>query len=112
MPEGPSIVLLREAAARFKGKTVREVSGNSTPYLACLQGRRVRAVRSWGRDFLLEFSHVTLRFDNGELNFYTCPVELIDQPLDEVYDWRADVMSHLWNPGLARRRLKSMTDDR
>jgi endonuclease VIII len=29
MPEGPSIVILREAAARFRGKTVREVSGNS-----------------------------------------------------------------------------------
>nr|WP_180167159.1 DNA-formamidopyrimidine glycosylase family protein [Stenotrophomonas sp. SbOxS2]NYU00197.1 endonuclease [Stenotrophomonas sp. SbOxS2] len=132
MPEGPSIVLLREAAAKFKGKTVREVSGNSTLDLACLQGRRVRAVRSWGKHFLLEFSHVTLRihlmmfgswriderketparvslrFDNGELNFYTCSVKLIAQPLDEVYDWRSDVMSDLWDPRLARRRLKSM----
>ncbi|MNU36143.1 Formamidopyrimidine-DNA glycosylase [compost metagenome] len=134
MPEGPSIVLLREAAAKFKGKTVREVSGNSTLDLACLQGRRVRAVRSWGKHFLLEFSHVTLRihlmmfgswriderketparvsmrFDNGELNFYTCSVKLIAQPLDEVYDWRSDVMSDLWDPRLARRRLKSMPD--
>ncbi|WP_425517487.1 hypothetical protein [Stenotrophomonas indicatrix] len=48
MPEGPSIVLLREAAARFKGKTVRGVSGNSMLDLACLERRRVRAVRSWG----------------------------------------------------------------
>lgn len=134
MPEGPSIVLLREAAARFKGKTVRGVSGNSTLDLACLEGRRVRAVRSWGKHFLLEFSHVSLRihlmmfgswriderketparvslrFDNGELNFYTCSVKLIDQPLDEVYDWRTDVMSDLWDPRLARRRLKSMPD--
>jgi endonuclease-8 len=61
MPEGPSIVLLREAASRFKGHVVRGVSGNSRIDLSPLQGRRVKAVRSWGKHFLLEFSHHTLR---------------------------------------------------
>lgn len=130
MPEGPSIVLLKEAAARFKGKTVREVSGNSRVDLSLLVGRRVKSVRSWGKHFLLEFSHVTLRihlmmfgswriderkesqprvslrFDKGELNFYACSVKLIDQALDDVYDWRADVMSDAWAPSLTRRKLK------
>ena len=132
MPEGPSIVLLREAAARFKGKTVRHASGTTSVDLTPLIGRRVKAVRSWGKHFLLEFSHLTLRihllmfgsyriddrkeaaprvrlqFDKGELNFYTCSVKLIEQPLDDVYDWRADVMSDAWDARLARRRLKAM----
>lgn len=134
MPEGPSIVLLREEAARFKGKTVRSATGNSSVDLTPLVGRRVKAVRSWGKHFLLEFSHVTLRihlmmfgsyridtrkdapprvalqFDKGEINFYACSVKLIDQPLDEVYDWRADVMSDAWDPRLARRKLKAMPE--
>jgi len=59
MPEGPSIVLLREAAARFKGKTVRQASGTTSVDLTPLIGRRVKAVRSWGKHFLLEFSHVS-----------------------------------------------------
>ena len=46
MPEGPSIVLLREAASHFKGNVVRAVSGNSRVDLSPLQGRRVKAVRS------------------------------------------------------------------
>ncbi|WP_353099673.1 DNA-formamidopyrimidine glycosylase family protein [Stenotrophomonas lactitubi] len=132
MPEGPSIVLLREAAARFKGRTVRSVSGNSRIDLAPLLGRRVKSVRSWGKHFLLEFSRcslrihlllfgswriderkeapprVALRFDNGELNFYACSVKMIDEPLDEVYDWRSDVMSDAWEPRLARKKLKAM----
>ena len=119
MPEGTSIVLLREAASHFKGHAVRAVSGNSRIDLSPLQGRRVKAVRSWGKHFLLEFSRHTLRihlmmfgswriderkpgparvslvFDNGELNFYACSVRLIDQPLDDIYDWR-DVMNALF----------------
>ena len=113
MPEGPSIVLLREAAERFRGRTVRQVSGNSREDLARMQGREVVDVRSWGKHFLLEFDdfsmrihlmmfgswliderkpappRVSLRFDDGELSFYACSVKFIDQPLDEVYDWRA-----------------------
>ncbi|OBU68470.1 endonuclease [Stenotrophomonas maltophilia] len=132
MPEGPSIVLLREAASHFKGHVVQHVEGNSRVDLSSLRGRRVKAVRSWGKHFLLEFgqqtlrihlmlfgswriderkpgpARVSLRLDNGELNFYACSVRLIDQPLDEVYDWRGDVMADAWDPKLARRKLKAM----
>ncbi|WP_367345981.1 DNA-formamidopyrimidine glycosylase family protein [Stenotrophomonas bentonitica] len=134
MPEGPSIVLLREEAAHVKGKVVRRASGTTSVDLTPLVGRRVKAVRSWGKHFLLEFGHVTLRihlmmfgsyridaaketapragllFDNGELNFYACSVRLIEQPLDEVYDWRADVLNDAWDARLARRKLKAMPD--
>jgi len=134
MPEGPSLVILREAAARFRGKTVREVSGNSKLDLARMQGRRVVALRTWGKHFLIEFrgfslrvhmlmfgsytiderkdrpAQMSLRFDNGELNFYSSSLRWIEQPLDEVYDWRADVMNDAWDPKLARRKLKAMPE--
>jgi endonuclease-8 len=61
MPEGPSIVLLREAASHFKGTSSAASPGTAGIDLSPLQGRRVKAVRSWGKHFLLEFSHHTLR---------------------------------------------------
>lgn len=134
MPEGPSIVILREAAAKFRGKTVREVGGNSTLALQRMQGRRVRALRSWGKHFLIEFAgfslrvhllmfgsytidarkdrpaRLSLRFDNGELNFYSCSLRYIEGPLEDAYDWRGDVTSEQWDPRLARRKLKAMPE--
>src|SRR5690606_41455303 len=61
MPEGPSIVILKEQAAKFAGKTVRRVSGNSRQDIARMQGLVVRDVCSWGKHFLLPFDGFALR---------------------------------------------------
>ncbi|WP_314107137.1 DNA-formamidopyrimidine glycosylase family protein [uncultured Stenotrophomonas sp.] len=134
MPEGPSIVILREAAAKFRGKTVRRAIGNSSLDLTRMEGRRVKALRSWGKHFLIEFSgfslrvhmlmfgsyriderkpsppRVSLQFDNGELNIYASSLKYVEGPLDASYDWRTDVMNDAWDPRLARRRLKQQPD--
>lgn len=134
MPEGPSIVILREAAARFRRRTVRRATGNSSLDLTRMEGRRVLSLRSWGKHFLIEFSgfslrvhmlmfgsyriderkpappRVSLQFDNGELNIYASSLKYIEGPLDATYDWRTDVMSDDWDPRLARRRLKKQPD--
>jgi len=133
MPEGPTIVILKEEAASFAGRTVRQVTGNSSQDIQRMRGRKILAIRSWGKHFLLEFSDFSLRvhfmlygsyrinerreaaprlslqFDGGdELNFYACSIKFIDQPLDEVYDWSADVMSPDWDAKAARKKLKQM----
>lgn len=134
MPEGPSIVILREAAARFRRRTVRRATGNSSLDLTRMEGRRVLSLRSWGKHFLIEFSgfslrvhmlmfgsyriderkpappRVSLQFDNGELNIYASSLKYIEGPLDATYDWRTDVMSDDWDPRLARRRLKNQPE--
>lgn len=134
MPEGPSIVILREAAAKFRGKTVRRALGNSSLDLTRMEGRRVLALRSWGKHFLIQFSgfslrvhmlmfgsyriderkpsppRVSLQFDNGELNIYASSLKYIEGPLEDTYDWRGDVLSPDWDPRLARRRLKQQPD--
>jgi len=134
VPEGPSIVVLREAAAKFRGKTVRRAIGNSSLDLTRMEGRRVKALRSWGKHFLIEFSgfslrvhmlmfgsyriderkpsppRVSLQFDNGELNIYASSLKYVEGPLDASYDWRTDVMNDAWDPRLARRRLKQQPD--
>jgi endonuclease-8 len=135
MPEGPSIVILKELAAGFAGKKIMRVEGNSKIDQSRLLNQRVCAVRSWGKHFLLEFSGFSLRvhfllfgsyrinerkdspprlslgFARGqELNFYACSVQYIEGELDDTYDWSADVMSDAWNPAAARKKLQAMPD--
>lgn len=130
MPEGPSIVILKEAAQPFVGKKVILASGNSTKLdFDRITGRKILEFKSWGKHFLICFSGVTIRIHfllfgsyrinerkdsparlslvtkNGELNFYSCSVKLLDGPLDELYDWTADVMSDQWSSGSALRKL-------
>ena len=48
-----------------------------------------------------------LTFTNGEVNFSIVKVLMINEPLDEVYDWRADIMNDAWDSKLAIERLKA-----
>ena len=136
MPEGPSLVILREAAQVFEGRRILRVEGNTKIDTSLLKGRTVQAVRTWGKHFLVELPNVALRihllmfgsycidarkpdkplriglgFAGGrELNFYSCAARLVEEPVDLAYDWAADVMSEHWDPQLARRRLCAHPD--
>lgn len=137
MPEGPSIVILREQAAEFAGRTIAQASGNSkTVDFDTLAGQPILALRSWGKHFLIQLPDRVLRihllmfgsyrinkrkegtdprlhlgFDNGdEFNFYTCSVKTLPPDLDAQYDWRADVMADEWEPKLALKKLRAQPD--
>ena len=134
MPEGPSIVILKDEARGLVGKRIVAVEGNTRIEKERLIGERIVALRSWGKHFLIElpgFSlrihfmmfgsyriderkdvppRLGLRFRQGEFNVYTCSVRFIDEPLDEIYDWSADVMSDTWDPAAARRKLRAMPE--
>ncbi len=129
MPEGPSIVILKEAAASFIRKKVIAISGNTKIDVTPFKGQTVLDCKTWGKHFLICFKSGTIRihlmlfgsyrvndkkdasprlslqFKNGELNFYSCSVKIIEEPLDEVYDWSADVMNDAWNPRKAKQKL-------
>lgn len=130
MPEGPSIVILKEQVALFKGKKVTEVTGNTKVNVNVIEGKIIRDFKSWGKHFLICFDNITIRihfllfgsyrineskeaaprlhlgFSKGELNFYACSVQLIEDDLDVVYDWSADVMNDAWDPKNAKMKLK------
>jgi endonuclease-8 len=134
MPEGPSIVILKDEAKRLVGRRIVAVEGNTRIAKERLVGERIVALRSWGKHFLVELPtfalrvhfmmfgsyriderkeaepRLGLRFRDGELNLYTCSVRFIDEPLDAVYDWSADVMSDTWDAAAARRKLRAMPD--
>jgi len=134
MPEGPSLVIAREALLQFKGKKVLSISGSSRIDQERLLNKKLLDIRTWGKHLLLCFPSFTVRihflmfgtyyinsskdakprlsiqFSKGELNLYTCAVKMIEEPLDEVYDWGADVLSDRWDGAAARKKLKQMPD--
>ena len=131
MPEGPSLVILKEELQPFKGKKILAVSGNSKENIQQLKGKKIEDFKTWGKHFLVCFKGVTLRihfmlfgkysinekkpnpvrlglqFSQGEINFYNCSVKFITEPLDEVYDFTTDVMNDAWNAKAARKKLKA-----
>ena len=133
MPEGPSLVILREESARFVGQTIVHAEGNTrTVDVAQLQGQPIVALRTWGKHFLIELPNMALRIhfmlfgsyriderkeraprlslgfaDGGELNFYGCSIKPVDGLLDDVYDWSADIMSPSWDAAKARKKLRA-----
>jgi endonuclease VIII len=135
MPEGPSIVILREQTTQFVGRTVRRVSGNSRLDLQRMHGCTVVGLHSWGKHFLIEFDGFSMRVhfmlfgsyrineerpapprlsldfaDDQQLNFYACSLKYIEGALDDHYDWSGDVMADRWDPAKARRKLKAQPD--
>ena len=132
MPEGPSIILLCEQVARFERRKIVHATGNAKIPLSRLEGKKVSAFRSWGKHFLIALPGFAVRvhflmfgsytidarkdreprlrldFGDGEINFYSCAVRLLDGALDDIYDWSADVMSDEWDAAAARRKRRAM----
>ncbi|HEY5368168.1 MAG TPA: DNA-formamidopyrimidine glycosylase family protein [Hanamia sp.] len=132
MPEGPTIIILKEEVQSFIGKKIVKVEGNSKLNIQRLSGQKIIDFKSWGKHFLICFKDFTVRihfmlfgsyrineekdatprlqliFKNGEINFYTCSIKFIEENLDEVYDWTSDVMNDLWNPKAAKQKLKKI----
>lgn len=53
--EGPSLVILREEVASFEGKTFRGLAGNTTLDISPLENQEVKAFKSCGKHFIIEF---------------------------------------------------------
>ena len=135
MPEGPSIVILRELTEDFNGKKILHVEGNSKIDMARLVGQKINAIHSWGKHFLIELSGFSIRIHflmfgtyrinerkavpprlslqfahHQELNFYACSVKYVEGTLDETYDWRTDVMSDQWDAAIALKKLRLLPE--
>lgn len=134
MPEGPVIRLLSEKCQQFKGKKVQKATSQSTELdLSRLEGLVVKEISVYGKQLLISFPKLTIRvhlmlfgyyrineikengklslglqFAGGELNFYASDIRLIEEPLNEVYDWSTDVMNPAWNPEAAVKKLDKL----
>ena len=136
MPEGPSIMILREEVQQFSGKKIIEVSGSSAIDMERLQGKTIQDFKTWGKHFLICFDGFTVKihllmfgtyrineskeavpklslvFPKGELNFYTCSVKLLEGDINSHYDWREDVMNESWDAENAKQNLDKIPNQK
>ncbi|HZV70815.1 MAG TPA: DNA-formamidopyrimidine glycosylase family protein [Saprospiraceae bacterium] len=136
MPEGPSIILLKEDVQHFAGKKVLDADGNTkTIEIERLHNKKVIEFKSWGKHFLICFKGFTvrihflmfgsytvdtpkenrsvrlhLRFSNGDLYFYTCSVKILEGDINDHYDWTGDVMNSGWDKKQAKAKIKEEPD--
>src|SRR6187402_3253620 len=126
MPEGPSLIIAKEEAHSFEGQVVLSAEGNAKIDMDRLQNKKLNAIKTWGKHLLLCFDGFTLRihfllfgtyrinerkdalirlnltFPNGEINFYSCSVKILEGDVDSHYDWTEDVMNDNWSPENAK----------
>lgn len=132
MPEGPSIAILKEELMGFVRKKVQKASGEAGIHPQALEGKTVRDIKSWGKHLLICFGGfyikvhlmmfgtysinnkkklkptLSLEFNNGEVNFYTCVVKLIEGVPEEDYDWEKDLLSDKWSAAQALKNVKEL----
>ncbi len=135
MPEGPSIVILKEAVQQFKGKKIIKVEGNSKLDIQRLSGQKIIDFKSWGKHFIICFKDFSIRihlmlfgsyrineekdavprlklvFAKGQLSFFACSIKFIEEDINAVYDWASDVMNDNFSPKAARKKIKEIPDD-
>jgi endonuclease-8 len=130
MPEGPSILLLKEQLSPFKGKIVKKAGGYGKMPTAWLKQKKLLDILTWGKHLLFVFANGTvkvhlglfgdvlvnetkkvspsfyLHFTNGEINGYVVKAQKLEKPLKEVYDWRVDILSPSFSPAHVKELLK------
>ena len=117
MPEGPSILHLKDQLNPFIGKFVKEAGGYGTMPTSWIMGKKLTDIKTWGKHLLFIFSNGVvkvhlglfgdilinerkkvnrsffLEFAKGEINGYVVKATKLTTPLEEVYDWRTDILS-------------------
>lgn len=133
MPEGPSILILKELTEKFIGQKVIAATGNAKIEHEILNHQNLLEYRIYGKQSYLILSKNVIRihlllfgsysidkqtkpdrqlrlhlnFENGDLYFYSCSVKLLEKEILKDIDWSADVLSDLWKPIKARKKLKA-----
>ena len=133
MPEGPTIVLMKENLQKFVGEKVVSAVGNSGIDNELLINKKLKEIRLYGKQTYLIFEKVSvkihllmfgsyeideqtkpdkslrlgLNFKKGKALFYTCSVKMVDDDFLKTIDWEADVMSDDWNPKNTKKKLKA-----
>ena len=134
MPEGPSLIILKEKLIGFKGKKILEADGYADIDYDALINKKITDIRTWGKHLFIclpktnielhlrMFGSYTINekkkkkinpklhlgFAQGEINFYVTDTKLT--PDLSVYDWAGDVMSEDWSPAGAKKKLKAIPE--
>lgn len=133
MPEGPSLIIVKENISPFIGNKIIAAKGYADTDYSLLEQKKITAIQTWGKhlficlkDINIEIhlkmfgsylinerkpkinAKLSLQFAKEELNFYVVDVKLIKDI--SIYDKGADVMSEEWNAAKAVKKLREIPD--
>jgi endonuclease-8 len=130
MPEGPTILHLRNQLLPFKNKIVKEAGGYGPMLKSWMNGKKLKDIRTWGKHLLFVFANGTvsihlglfgdvlvnerkkvnrsffLAFADGEINGYVVKATKLTASPEETYDWRTDILSDDFDPAYVKSLLK------
>lgn len=136
MPEGPSLLYIRDQLLPFRGKVVKKAGGYGKMPKQWIKGKKLQDILTWGKHLLFVFAKGTvkvhlglfgdilvnerkkvnrsfyLEFATGEINGYVVRAEKLEGPLKETYDWRTDILSSKFSKAWVRELLKTKADKR
>ncbi len=131
MPEGPSILHLRNQLLPFQGKIVKKAGGYGPMPTDWINGKKLLEICTWGKHLLFVFNNGTVRvhlmlfgeirinerktvnrsffleFAKGEINGYVVKAEKLKGPPGEVYDWRTDILHKDFDAAYVKTLLKN-----
>ena len=130
MPEGPSILYIKNQLLPFKGKLVKKAGGYGPMPTKWINGKKLIDIKTWGKHLLFVFASGTVRvhlglfgdvlvnerkkvnrsffleFAKGEINGYVVRAEKLKSSLEELYDWRIDILHEEFDPAHVKTLLK------
>jgi endonuclease VIII len=130
--EGPSLVIATEEFAPYFGLKVNSAEGTAKLPFSKIKGQKLVNARSWGKHFILVFEKTTLRihflmfgsyrinnprenripkmelrFGKDRVYFYSCAIKILEEDVDDLYDWSVDTMSDEWSTPKALKKVQS-----
>ena len=131
MPEGPSILFLKNKIQRYKGKTVSEASGYNEMDKSKIANNKLLDIETYGKNLLFVFKdffvgvHLGLfgsmfvnkrkkvnasfafHFGESEINFYVAKTKLYEGKPSDIFNFKTDILKKEFDPAFILEELKT-----
>lgn len=135
MPEGPSILFLKNKIQRYKGKTVSEASGYGEMDKSRIVNLPLLDIETYGKNLLFVFkdffigvhlglfgsmlvnkrkkvnASFALHFGESEINFYVAKTKFYQGKPNEVFNFKTDILKKEFDPEFILEELKTQHGD-
>ncbi len=130
MPEGPSLLHLKDKLLPFKNKVVKKAGGYGKMSTDWITGKKLLDIQTWGKHLFFVFTNGAvnihlglfgeimvderkkvnrsfyLEFASGEINGYVVRAKKEDKNIHKLYDPRTDILSKIYDKDLVKKLLK------
>lgn len=135
MPEGPSILFLKNKIQRYKGKTVSEASGYNEMDKSKMTNNKLLDIETYGKNLLFVFkdffigvhlglfgsmlvnkrkkvnASFALHFGDSEINFYVAKTKLYEGKPSDIFNFKTDILKKEFDPEFILEELKTKHDN-